>query len=513
MMKEKKELKNITNKRYAYLLAPLLSGIIIIASFPPFDQGYIAWFALIPLLWTCLQVSPLRAFWAGFVFGLPFNLYVNFYLANVLYPYLSDLLATVAMIGLIVYISLFYGLFALAACLVKRPASAWFTTLAFPSLWLMMEYFRSVSFLAYNVGYLGYTQWNYPFLLNIASVYGYWGLPFLIVFFQTIILLLYRKELQIKSLYAMTAVFVIILSLGLVLPVLQPVEKEEGPLWVALIQGNIHPEEVINRNRNDITDHYLNLTRQAIEREPAVELVVWPETVVKLDFREEKDHPKALVQLGKEYEIDLLYGARVQKNGHLYNSITLFSEGQEDIPVYNKHRLVPFVEFFPKEQLLNRILQLDLLLGSYTAGEDITIFEIDEILVSGVVCFESYFGDHMRLFTAAGSRHQFIVTNDAWFGESIGLEQHAQAAAIRAAETGTGVTQVANSGITISFDYQGRELIRSGKNEPDIFTLPLDLAYRETIYARFGNYFPAFWSAFLIITVPVLWHKTSRESF
>jgi len=512
-MKAKVSLKNITGKKYGYLLAPFLSGIIIISAHPPFEQGYMAWVALLPLLWTCLQVSPRQAFWAGFIFGLPFNLYVNLYLANVLYPYLSDLLATIAMTALVVYTSLFYGVFALATALIKNAAKPWLAALAVPSIWLVVEYLRSLSFLAYNVGYLGYTQWQYPVLLNIASVYGYWGLPFLIVFFQTIILLSYRQELRKKSLFTVASVFVFLLAAGLIVPVLQPVASERSPLRVALIQGNIAPELVIDRNRHEIVDHYLDLTRAALTSDPAVEMVVWPETVVHLDFRVEEKHPPNLARLAAEHEVDLLYGARIRREDNLYNSITLLSKNQEAIPVYNKQRLVPFVEFFPAEQLLNQILQLDLLLGSYTAGDDITIFEVDGIKVSGVVCFESYFGDHMRLFAKQGSRHQFVVTNDAWFGESIGLEQHAQVAAIRAAEAGRGVTQVANSGITISFDYRGRELFRSGKSEQAVFILPLDMTTRETIYTRFGDFFPAFWSVFLIITVPVLLFKTSRGSF
>ena len=64
----------------------------------------------------------------------------------------------------------------------------------------------------------------------------------------------------------------------------------------------------------------------------------------------------------------------------------------------------------------------------------------------------------------------FILTNDVWFDDTIGLEQHVQAAAIRAAEMGIGVTQVANSGITASYDYRGRELFRSGKSERKIFS-------------------------------------------
>ncbi len=499
------------NPRF-HLLAPLLSGILIIFAFPPFEQGYITWFALLPLLWACVKITPVKAFKAGFIFSLPFTLYVNCYLAYVLYPYLSDMLATAAMIALVLYISLFYGAFGLAANLAARPGRAWFTALALPSLWLIVEYLRSLTFMAYNVGYLGYTQWDYPFLLNIVSVYGYWGLPFLIVFFQAIIVLILLKLLRGKNLLAAGSAFLIILAFGLALPVFQEVEKEEEPVHTALIQGNVHQERVINTGRENILEHYVDMTRMAMEEEPGTELVVWPETVARLDFRAGRSHPNEIAGLGEEYGIDLLYGARIQKPEGLYNSITLYTGGQEEIPVYNKHRLVPFVEFFPAEQLLNRILQLDLLLGSYTPGEKVTVFEINGLPVAGVVCFESYFGDHMRLFTEKGALHQFVVTNDAWFGESIGLEQHAQAAAIRAAETGTGVTQVANSGITISFDYQGRELFRSGKSEPGIFTIPLDMARRETIYTRLGDYFPALWGAFILIAGPYFVFKTRREN-
>ncbi len=499
-------------KRHGYLLPPLASGILLIFAFPRFEQGYLAWAALIPLLWVCLQVKPTQAFRAGLVFGLPFTIYVNMYLAVVLYPYLPDYLATLAMILLFAYISLFYAVFALGANLAGRLGNPWYVALAVPSIWLLVEYIRSLGLLGYNVGYLGYTQWGYPFLLNIASVYGYWGLPFLMVLFQTLLVLYLQGKLRYKSLYASTAVFAGLFAAGLLLPVAQSVERKEEPLQTGLIQGNTPPEEIVDYSRDEVLNRYLDLTREALENEPDLDLVVWPETVVHLDYRDGKKHLPEMAGLAKEHKIDLLYGTRIREESHLYNAITLYSKTQDEIPVYHKHRLVPFVEYFPAEDLLNRILQLDLLLGSYTPGDEITLFDLNGTKISGVVCFESYFGDHMRLFANKGARHLFVVTNDAWFGESIGLEQHAQAAAIRAAETGVGVTQIANSGITISFDYQGRELLRSGKNEQAIFTLPLDMASRETIYSRFGEYFPAAWAAFLVIATPAVWVKARRES-
>ena len=495
--------KDLLN-RYKYLLMPLLSGILLITAFPPFDQGYAAWFALLPLLATCLQVTPLRAFRAGFIFGIPLHFYLNFYLANVLFTYLPFSLAIAAMIGLVLYISLFYGLFGLAAGLVNRLGKNWLTAFAVPCLWLLAEYLRSLSFLAYNVGYLGYTQWGYSTLLNITAVYGYWGLPFLIVFFQVILLQFYLKKLQGIILYAVSAVFILLLTAGLLLPNLYPVSKDKDNLWVGLIQGNIDPEQIVDSSREQILQRYLDLTRYAVEAEPSVNLVVWPETVVELNFTVDQSHPPVMIKTAEELGVSFLYGARLRKNDQLYNAITFYNVKQDEIPVYKKHRLVPFVEYFPLEQVLNQFLQLDLLLGRYSAGKEVTIFDFDGIKFGGAVCFESYFGDHTRLFAAKGSRHLFILTNDAWFGESIGLEQHAQAAAIRAAEMGTGVTQVANSGITISFDYRGRELFRSGKNEAAYFTIPLDLKTRSTIYKNFGDYFPAACALFLLISIPLI---------
>jgi apolipoprotein N-acyltransferase len=494
----------ILSHKYSFLLPPLISGIILIAAFPPFEQGYLAWFALLPLLGTCLKVKPTRAFWAGLVFGLPLNLYLNLYLARVLFPYLSFPLALTAMAGLVIYISFFYALFALGASLASRMGKPWFTALAVPSIWLLSEYLRSIGFMAYNVGYLGYSQWAYPGLLNLAAFYGYWGLPFLMVFFQAILLLLWRKELAGLKLSAIAAVFLLLLTAGLIGPTFETVTGDNGQLKVSLIQGNSKPEEVIGSGKTEIMHRYLALTRQAVKAEPAVDLVVWPETVVDLDFRTGKNHHPAMIETAEELEVSLLYGARVRYNGKTFNSITLITEAQSEMTLYNKHRLVPFVEYFPLEGFLNRLLKLELLLGSYTVGEKTVIFQINGIPLAGVICFESYFGDHTRLFAAEGIDHLFVLTNDAWFGESIGLEQHAQAAAIRAAEMGLGVTQVANSGITISFDYRGRELFRTGKNETALINTAVDLTKRNTVYVRYGDYFPAFWALFLIITIPIL---------
>ncbi len=480
-----------------YYCAALLSGLVLILAYPPFDLGFVAWVALIPLIFCACVLPPAKAFAAGFLFALPFNLYLNLYLGRVLFPYLGFALGLTAMIALIIYLSLFYGLFALAASFVNRQGKIWSTVPAIPALWLMVEYLRSLGFMAYNVGYLGYSQWNYPALLGIPALYGYWGLPFILVYFQTALTMYWRKELKKDLALANLAFLLLLMSAGLLLPGLFGVKQLDRNLDTVLIQGNSTPEEVMAGEKELIGRRYLTQTRQALAINPEVDLVVWPETVVDLDFRQQIKHFHLLTAPESAFELPLLYGARTRYPDQLFNTILLYQPGEDELPLYHKQRLVPFVEFFPAEQYLNRILQLNMLLGSYSPGSELTIFEVDSVRLAGVICFESYFGDHTRFFARDGAEHLFVLTNDNWFGSSIGLEQHAQVGAIRAAEMGIGVTQVANSGITISFDYLGRELFRTGKQVEDTVVVSLPLAHRQTLYKLWGDYFPAFWALFL----------------
>ncbi|MDW7738467.1 MAG: apolipoprotein N-acyltransferase [Bacillota bacterium] len=475
---------------YLNLLLPLFSGAILIFAFPPFEQGYLSWFVLAPLIFSILLSRPGQAFLAGIIFAIPINLYLNLYLSHVLFPYLPFTLALAAMFLLVLYISLFSGLFAYLSNMMTKHVRPLFAVYAIPAIWVIVEYLRSIGFLAYNVGYLGYSQWNYPYMLNLASTYGYWGLPFTIVSFQTIIIFLALGKLEKKDFVLALAVLLLFIGCGFLIPSIQAIDDELPSIRTALIQGNSSPDEIISLGKERIREHYLEMTREALEEDPGVKLVVWPETVVDLDFRRNKTHQPEMLQVAEELGIAILYGARVVEGDNLYNSILLLRDNQLEIPVYNKQRLVPFVEYFPFEEILNNILNLQLLLGRYTAGEEIVIFEINDSPLAGVICFESYFGDHSRLFSFSGGRHLFVLTNDAWFGRSIGLELHAQAAAIRAAEMGIGVTQVANSGITISYDHKGNELFRSGKDQAGVFITDIEFTRRPTVYSRYGDYFP-----------------------
>ena len=94
---------------------------------------------------------------------------------------------------------------------------------------------------------------------------------------------------------------------------------------------------------------------------------------------------------------------------------------------YDKHRLVPFAEYFPLTSLLNTLLDSELNLGSYTPGQDAKPFLLDGGKLGGIICFESYFPRPALDVARQGAEHLFVLTNDAWFLESQGLQQHLRA--------------------------------------------------------------------------------------
>ncbi len=494
----------------SFYLLPLLSGLTLILAFPPFEQGWLAWFALMPLLRFCLQAGPRQALCGGFIFGLPLQLYLNLYLGTILFAHLTPALAATALIFLIALLSLFYALFALAISCIRGLKKPLLLAAAIPSLWVLLEYLRSLGFIGYTVGYLGYTQWRCPVSLNLLAAFGYWGLSFVMVFFQSALMLGLDRRLSGKKLTAAAVILAALLCGGTYLPELAAVEREAVPLQIALIQGCSGPEEILDSDRELILRRYLELTRAALEKEPGVELVLWPETVVTLVMKKGALlQRQQMIRLAGELGVDLLYGAQIYSGETPYNSIVFLSPQQGRTQVYHKQRLVPFVEYFPLEGQLNRWLDLDFKIGRYRAGDEYSLFSHRRGPLAGAICFESYFGDYTRRFARRGGRHLFIATNDVWFGESIGLEQHAQVAALRAAEMGIGVTQVANSGISISFDYRGRELMRTGKGERGFHILKLDLARRNTLYRLAGDFFPPL--SLLLVAAAVLALRKSRS--
>ena len=135
-----------------------------------------------------------------------------------------------------------------------------------------------------------------------------------------------------------------------------------------------------------------------------------------------------------------------------FNSFSIFDKNLNLLHNYNKNKLVPFGEFLPLEDLLNKLGLRTITnnFGSFTKGEKRNIIELGDetnnLSFLPLICYEIiYSGELTKNF-----KFDFIlnISEDGWFGKSIGPKQHFTHSIFRAIENKKYVIRSANNGIS-----------------------------------------------------------------
>ncbi len=225
--------------------------------------------------------------------------------------------------------------------------------------------------------------------------------------------------------------------------------------------------------------------------------VVWSEAAMPFM---PLDTPPALAAIGKMLpEGTLLIAGALRAERappqsprlrNFFNSLLVFGKGGLLLTLYDKIDLVPFGEFLPLRWLLETIglRQLSHTMGSFESGSTPRpLLQIPGLpLVVPLICYEAIFPGAV---VQSPVRPGVIinVTNDGWFGNTTGPRQHLHQARVRAVEEGLPLIRVANNGISAAFDGYGRLLGRLELDQKGVLDVPLPVALRMPLYARFGD--------------------------
>jgi apolipoprotein N-acyltransferase len=137
----------------------------------------------------------------------------------------------------------------------------------------------------------------------------------------------------------------------------------------------------------------------------------------------------------------------------MYNSVMVISGGEG---IYHKQRLVPFGEYVPLSHYIRGLIKFfDLPMSSFTRGSsDQGHLTVKGWQLAASICYEIAYPD-LIADSARNSDLLFTISNDAWFGHSIGPDQHMQMAQMRALENGRELIRVTSTGITAIVDHHG----------------------------------------------------------
>lgn len=480
------------------ILLSLLSGILLIFSFPHFDLEFLAWFALIPLFLSVEGKGLRRSFSLGFLTGLISFLGILYWIIVAVHTYGSVPLipSGLILLLLVAYLSLFIGAFTFLTRFIQIRSKLQ-TILFAPFLWVGLEYLRTFLLTGFPWADLGYSQYlNLP-CIQIADMTGVYGPSFVIVLVNATLFALLRQWSK-KTFPVREAVFTALILLGvfiygyLRMGTVARQMVQNPALKIGLVQGNIDQSVKWDKSfQRETLKTYERLSSGVAEEKP--DLIIWPETATPFFFQDAEEYQHFILEIPKKANAFLLFGApsyKVEKGKvSYYNSAYLGSPSGELVGKYDKIHLVPFGEYFPLQSLLFFIGPLGEGIGDFKPGKEIFNFSLPQGKFGVLICFEIIFPDLCRRFVKGGANFLVTITNDAWFDRTSAPYQHFSIATFRAVENRVFVARAANTGITGFIDPRGK-ILREGR----IFTEEamngtIRLSNQKTFYTLYGDVF------------------------
>ena len=472
------------SNRWSSAATLVVAGALQTLTFSPF---HFWWFGPVSMLLILLATLPLPAkklFFAGLLTGL--GLFGSG--ASWVYISISEFGNTPIPVAVLLTV-------AFVAVLALFPALAfWFwgklakgsavrRLILFPAIWILGDWLRGWLLTGFPWLYLGTAHTDGP-LAGLAPMVGVHGITFLIAASSAAIFatgwLISRQRHTSAGIVAVAA-----LIPWLAAPALNRVDWTDistKPISVAAMQGNI-PQQ-IKWDPEFLKDQivaYLGMTESYWD----TDLILWPETAIPIPQDQAGkiiDHIKE--NLGEESTLITgipWYGFSERAGGFTYhNSITAIGNGEG---IYHKQKLVPFGEYVPLEGVLRGLIGFfDLPMSSFTQGpENQAPLIANGTKVMPFICYEVAYPDFLAR-NAVNSDLLLTISNDGWFGDSVGPLQHLQIARMRALETGRYMIRDTNNGVTAIIDHKGQIASRIPQFERAVLTGEVFTASGNTPY-------------------------------
>jgi apolipoprotein N-acyltransferase len=466
-------------------MAAVISALLLLLSFPPFELSFLAWVALAPLLKVIAGgVTTRRALWLGWLAGFEFTFFAENWIAHSMTNFgqmLTAIAYAVAMLFAAI-LALFPAIFAAAMAKLTRRFGWWAIAFA-PVVWVATEWLRPiVTGVTWNA--LGVSQaWHFR-IASLSRLGGVYLVSAEIVTVSALLVLAIKfRERPVARASALLFLFAAIFFT--LPPQLQGPERPDGAtVTVVGVQPNLPPDSSVTER--DL-DNAVRLTKEAISRAPdkRADIVIWAESPLALFYENDQAIRERLNALARETGSYLIVSTATVEGQQYFNSvhtISPHSNSQLDAKPprrYDKIRLVPFGEYVPWRPVLGRFVPT--IVGDFTPGKEAVVNPLrlgaeravivtgeggsptpaierttNYVRVGSFVCYEAAYQNLVRRFAQNGATLLVNVSNDAWFGNTAGARQHLMHAMMRAIENDRDLLRVTNSGISALVTADGR---------------------------------------------------------
>lgn len=486
------------------MLLAALSGLLLTGAFPKIGLDWLAWFALVPLLVAISNLSVRQSFRIGFIAGLTHYLSLLYWVVPVMhtYGYLPLYLSVTILFLFAAVLALFPAVFSMALAIIGISPRRCLITI--PLLWVALEYIRTFIFTGFPWALLGYSQYLRHHLIQIADLFGVYGVSFLIALGNSAVFLItlyisrktWRSSPVSKPLVLgacvlfITAFFLTWIYGAWRIKATDHLMAAAPTARVAVIQGNIDQAvkwEPAFQAATIKTYHRLSLATKPEKPD----LIVWPESATPFYLFYDRRPTESVLAGIHQTDSDYLIGSPSFKRHDdrviYYNSAYLIRPTTKSISKYDKAHLVPFGEYVPFKKWLPFLGKAVAQVGDFQPGAPGKTLPWGKNALGVQICYEIIFPSLSRAMVKNNAVLLINITNDAWFGKTSGPYQHFSMTIFRAVENRRALARAANTGISGFIDPVGRILTSTPLLEEAALTRTLPLMRNLTFYTRFGD--------------------------
>ena len=490
--------KFLNNRFLTLYIIPVTIGSLSVISFHPFNITIIN-LIIFPLFFYLIvyinkksksiyRKKPLRKnlFTFGLLFGFGFYLSGISWIVNSLT--FDDNFKILIPFALIL-IPLFLSLFIAIPILFIGPYlnSNFSSVLLFSGILAFSDYLRAQILTGFPWNLWAYSTVWLSEIIQIVNFIGFYSYNlFLITVFTLPIIIFFRISTTKKIIYFISIIFFI---LSLFVFGNYEINKNKKKLianndniFIKIVSPNFDLKYGLTERQ--IEERFKKLIRYSNPEKGKKTVFIWPEGVFSGYSYDDIIIFKDLIKKYFSKEHIIIFGVNQLdlKSGNFYNSMLIVNNNFTIIGNYNKRKLVPFGEFLPFENFLYNfgLKKITEGHGSFLKGIKNNNILINEINFLPLICYEIIFAD---LIQKSDPETNLIIniSEDGWFGDTIGPDQHFTKSIFRAIENNTFLLRSANKGISAIIDNKGKIIKKLNRNEAGNIELNVPLIKSKKI--------------------------------
>ena len=393
------------------------------------------------------------------------------------------------------FLALFYGIVSYSF-IVLKPKKNLSSFFLFSLIFATIEFLRGSILTGFPWNLVAYSFSNHIEILNITSIIGTYSFNlFCISLFTSPSIFILRDNK--KEIFICVLFLIITLSFYVFgsqkLKKFNEIKAYKNDYKIRVVSSNIS----IDRFYNDIEPVSVieDLIKISSPQKSERIIFIWPEGILPEISKNQLQEYKWLFESEfNENHIlaiginDVIKQDRVLK---YFNSFSIYDHNLEIINSYKKVNLVPFGEFLPFEKVLRQIGLKNITNNyqSYSRGEKRDVIEINKFDLSikllPLICYEIIYSGN--IFDDRNFDFIVNISEDGWFGQSIGPQQHFVHSIYRAIESGKYVLRSANNGIAAIVNPLGVVEKQVDLNQSGYVDFIESKKIRPTIFSKYGN--------------------------